>query len=266
MRSSLWRSPTSLMSSSTISTPKLTMRIVRDGDTALRATILQMDERARKYGELYTASNGFAVVSEAYPDLGDNRLYIRGSSRSRDGETASRSFDTRAEREEHIARMTAALQEWATNAPVFRTTTMSGTTDGPMITRSFVHADVTFVKLERSLVMQVTRMDDAFRSTGPAKTFAASNGMKVKSYADLSLSLDAVSLRGEFEKYDHYVAHRHFSSNTERDTYLACVLAALAEWDTQYEAWKPAAPAVCCHHTCCAAVAAATPSEFILTV
>lgn len=248
------------MSSSTISTPKLTMRITRDGDTILRATILQMDERARKYCEAYTASNGFVVVSEAYPMLSEDRLFIRGTSRHKDNEASCTTFNNRTQREEYITRMTAALQEWATNAPVF-----AGTTDGTVITRSFIHADVTFVTLERALVMQVTRMDDAFRSTGPAKLFRASNGVTIKSYAEPFLSDDAVSLYGEIRKHDHSAITKEFSSNAERDTYLNRVLAALAEWDTQYEAWKPAAPTVCCHHCTCVA-AGASPSEFILTV
>jgi hypothetical protein len=248
------------MSCSTISTPKLTMRIVREGDTTLRATILQMDERARKHNGRYTASNGFTIQCYGYPQLGISGLYIRGEDRSEDERTVSRSFRTRAEREEYITRMTAALQEWATNAPVFRSTT-----DGTVITRSFVHADVTFVKLERALVMQVTRMDEAFRSNGPEKAFTASNGITIRSYASPCLHRETVCLWGEIRSGDHIVNVEDFSSNTERDTYLSRVLAALAEWDTQYEAWKPAAPAVCCHHCTCS-TAAMPPSEFILTV
>lgn len=93
-------------------------------ERAIAFQILEQDSRFLSTlsddGYEFEASNGFEVCSDSAPALSEHIVWLRGYEPENNWEVASLEFDSNIERDIYVARLVAALKEWAAKAPEFQ--------------------------------------------------------------------------------------------------------------------------------------------------
>jgi hypothetical protein len=106
-------------------TPKIIVRI-EIWHTTVVFQILEMDERARNTtNKDFISKNNMKIISESRPAIYcDNAMpsyiYLRGTNKAMDFAIVSHWSQTQEAAEEIVRNITYALEDWAKNAPCFK--------------------------------------------------------------------------------------------------------------------------------------------------
>lgn len=201
-------------------------------------TILGMDERFRSSWsddreKSYTAKNGMVVESAAFPELVET-VFLRGTDKDKDNDTACKWFETYESASQYSARVNSALTEWAENWEGFKEKTKSkGLVEIPNRIK---------YSLERrgtGVVFCIYAMNEKFRATDRLVSYATKNGMTVTSVQSPDMDGgNIIWLRGKERDRDFAPGFRTFKTIKQAKGYITKVNEAIADWAENWEGFK----------------------------